>query len=115
MYRKPYYAKTTARLNEATEGETIEQKIQRIVSNKEPITDGAPSLYTERKDGIRPEYDIRTDKWEVALEGMEIAHKADLKKREEGIKKRKEALDELNNPKKEDGKAEPTQGGQSTD
>ena len=32
------------------EGETIETKVERVVSNNEPITDGAPLLYTERKN-----------------------------------------------------------------
>ena len=27
---------------ETTEGETIEEKVQRVVENKEPIEDGAP-------------------------------------------------------------------------
>ena len=41
-------------------GESIETKVNRIVNNGEPITDGAPIIYTERKDGVLPEYDIRT-------------------------------------------------------
>ena len=31
------------------EGETIENKVQRIVLNKEPIEDGAEIIYTEKK------------------------------------------------------------------
>ena len=45
---------------ETFEGETIETKVNRIVNNGEPIKDGAPIIYTERKDGVLPEYDIRT-------------------------------------------------------
>ena len=33
------------------EGETIEQKIERVVHNNEPINDGAPEIFTDRKDG----------------------------------------------------------------
>ena len=43
------------------EGETIENKVQRIVLNKEPIEDGAEIIYTEKKDGVLPQYNIRTD------------------------------------------------------
>ena len=32
--------------------------------------DGAPIIYTERKDGVLPAYDIRTDRWEIAQEAM---------------------------------------------
>lgn len=65
--------KHTARFGFITtyEGETIEQKVRRIVENKEPISDGAPIVYTEKKDGILPQYNIRTDKWDIALEAMD--------------------------------------------
>jgi hypothetical protein len=56
---------------EIVEGEPIEHKIERVVSNKEPITDGAPSIFTERKDGVVAAYNIRTDRWEVASEAMD--------------------------------------------
>lgn len=53
------------------EGEPIEQKIRRILDEKEPITDGAPIIYTEKKDGVRPEFNIRTDKWDIAIQAMD--------------------------------------------
>jgi len=37
------------------------------VNNKEPIKDGAPLIYTDRKDGVKEEYNIRTDRWEIAV------------------------------------------------
>lgn len=30
-----------------------------------------PTIYTEKKDGVLPEYDIRTDRFEVALDAMD--------------------------------------------
>ena len=39
-------------INTSVEGETIEMKIERTTVNKEPITDGAPLIYTERKEVI---------------------------------------------------------------
>ena len=56
------------------DGESIETKIERVVQNKEPIEDGAEIIYTEKKLGVQPQYDIRTDKWEVAQEAMNLAH-----------------------------------------
>jgi hypothetical protein len=56
---------------EKLEGEPIELKIERIVSNKEPISDGAPSIFTERKDGVVSAYNIRTDRFEIAAEAMD--------------------------------------------
>ena len=46
-------------------------QIERIVSNGEPISDGAPSIFTERKDGVISAYNIRTDRWEIATEAMD--------------------------------------------
>ncbi|UPW41274.1 hypothetical protein [Sigmofec virus UA08Rod_4510] len=53
------------------EGENIITKIRRIVDENEPIEDGAPLIYTEKKDGVRPEFDIRTDKWSIAMNAMD--------------------------------------------
>ena len=59
--------KTAMKPIETYEGEFIEEKVSRVVENKEPIEDGAPIIYTERKDGVIPAYNIRTDKWDIAL------------------------------------------------
>ncbi len=68
---KAKYRKSQLKSVEVVEGEPIEHKIERVVSNKEPITDGAPSIFTERKDGVVSAYNIRTDRWEVATEAMD--------------------------------------------
>lgn len=71
MYRKNKAERTKMRINDSTIGESIEEKMRRLLRDKEPIKDLAPQVYTERKDGVRPEYDIRTDKWEVATEARD--------------------------------------------
>ena len=53
------------------EGETIERKVARITLTKEPITDTAPIIYTEKKDGVQPEFDIRTDRFEIAVDAVD--------------------------------------------
>lgn len=63
------------------QGETIEAKVRRILNNKEPIKDGTPTLYTERKDGVKAGYNIRTDKWEIAAEAMDKVHKVNAERR----------------------------------
>jgi len=80
IYNKPQ--KTTLKRNTSYQGETLEKKINRIVNNKEPIKDGAPIIYTERKDGVRPEYNIKTDRWEEALTAMDMVNKDKLAQRE---------------------------------
>lgn len=72
------------------EGETIEEKVSRIVDNKEPINDGAPIVYTERKDGVIPAYDVRTDRWEIALEAMAAVNASKLARSKEFLKKKED-------------------------
>ena len=61
-------------------GETIEAKVRRITENNEPITDGAPIIYTNRDDGVLPAYNIRTDRWEIAQQAMDAVNQANLAK-----------------------------------
>lgn len=75
---------------ELVEGEPIELKIERIVSNKEPISDGAPAIYTERKEGVKAAYNIRTDRWEIATEAMDVVSKTTQAKRDQKAKLKEE-------------------------
>lgn len=83
MYKKSKAARTTAKLNQSTEGESIEMRVRRIVHNREPITDGAPLIFTERSEGVVPNTDIRTDKWEQVVEATDKITQQKLTKREE--------------------------------
>ena len=80
--RKPQYRRSSLKSVPVYEGEPIEQKIERILTNKEPITDGAPIIYTEKKKGVQPEFNIRTDRWEHAAAAMDVVHKTKAAKSE---------------------------------
>lgn len=67
---------------ETFEGEYLEQKIERIMTQNEPIKDGAPPIYTEKKDGVKPAYDIRTDRWEIAYGAMNKIDASESAKRD---------------------------------
>ena len=86
MKKRYIQTKSTLNVREVVVGESIEDKVRRIENNKEPITDGAPLVYTERKDGVQEAYDVRTDKWEVALNAMDAVTKSKLAKRKEQLK-----------------------------
>lgn len=62
------------------EGEAIETKVRRLMETGEPIKDGAPLVYQERKEGIKPEFDIRSDKWDIAESAMNMVAKAETAK-----------------------------------
>lgn len=65
---------------DAYEGETIENKVRRLTENKEPIKDAAPLVYTKKVDGVLPQYDIRTDKWDLVQGKMEPANRQKILK-----------------------------------
>ncbi len=86
MYKKNKYQKSSIKSVEKLEGEPIEVKIERIVNNGEPIKDGAPEIYTERKEGVIAAYNIKTDRFEIACEAMDKVEKSVTAKREERYK-----------------------------
>jgi hypothetical protein len=81
MYKRNKTPITSIEVNNGFEGETLEEKIERIVNNREPIKDGAPLLYTERKEGVRPEHDIRSDRWDIAIDMSDAVSKDTVAKR----------------------------------
>ncbi len=82
-YRKAVFMDSQMTSVEKMEGETIEQKMERVIDSGEAITDGAPEIFTERKDGVLSAYNIRTDRWEIAAEAMDKVHMNAAAKREE--------------------------------
>lgn len=52
-------------------GEILIKKIQRILDENEPLTDGAPMIYTPKQAGVRSDCNIRTDKWALAMDAMD--------------------------------------------
>lgn len=83
------------RTDEDIVGEELITKIRRILDENEPLTDGAPLIYTPKEKGVIPEYNIRTDKWQLAMGAMdkvseykvsEYMKKSELKTEEENNK-----------------------------
>lgn len=101
MYNQEVMTKSTIKGAPRQVGETIEEKVERIVSNKEPIRDGAEMAYTERKDGARPEYDIRTDRFDIAVVAMDKVDGSYKAKREAKMTVEKGGKSEENDGKPE--------------
>lgn len=87
---------TDLQVNQSYTGERIEEKINRILNNKEPISDGAPIIYTARKDGVQPQYNVRTDRFEIAIDAMDKVAKSHIATREQNIKNFTDKLDKAN-------------------
>lgn len=55
------------------QAEPREVKLRKIISGESSnMEDGVfPTIYTEKKDGVQPEFDIRTDRFEVAIDAID--------------------------------------------
>lgn len=55
------------------QAEPREVKLRKIINGESnDIEDGVfPTIYTEKKNGVQPEFDIRTDRFEVAIDAID--------------------------------------------
>ena len=55
------------------QAEPREVKLRKIINGESnDMEDGVfPTIYTAKKDGVQPEFDIRTDRFEVAIDAMD--------------------------------------------
>lgn len=55
------------------QAEPREVKLRKIINGEaNNMEDGVfPTIYTEKKDGVQPEFDIRTDRFEVAIDAID--------------------------------------------
>lgn len=69
---------------ETRAGIPIEVRVKRLLEGAESIEQTAPIIYTDKKDGVRPEFDIRTDSWEIKQAAMDAIHESSLRRRNGG-------------------------------
>lgn len=92
MYQQNRMLRSSIRRNTCVVGERLEDRVHRMMFNNEPIGDGAPLIYTDRRRGVQAEHDIRTDKFDVAVKAMDKVHKDNLAKRIELYKPKEENM-----------------------
>ena len=61
------------------QAEPREVKLRKIINGESSsMEDGVfPTIYTEKKDGVMPEYDIRTNRFEVAIDAIDKINKSE--------------------------------------
>ena len=65
--------------------------MRRIIENKEPIEKTMPIIYTPSNEEVAPAYNIRTDKWETAIDAMNKIYES----KKENYNAKQKALKEL--------------------
>lgn len=71
MYTKRKIIPTQLRNTPTETGESIEETLRRLTANNEPIPENVPRIFTDKKDGVIPDYDIRTDRFDVAMQARD--------------------------------------------
>lgn len=75
-------SETSISVNNSYEAKPIEIQLQEITTNNEPISADAPIIYTARAEGVLAGYDIRTDRFDIAIEAMDRVQKTKIAERE---------------------------------
>lgn len=80
MMKKCKMTPTKLERNCTEKAESIEEMLRRLTANKEPIPQNVPPIYTAEKDGVIPDYDIRTDRFKIAGEAADKFAASDIAK-----------------------------------
>lgn len=68
--RRRTNCETMIRRKNTYEAEGLEAKLRRMTETKEPIENFWPTVYTNKADGVLPGYDIRSDRFDIAMEAV---------------------------------------------
>lgn len=69
IYKRP--KKTSLKVNKWDVGETMESRIRRIIANKEQLKDNVELIYSDVTTGVPPQFNIRSDKFETAINALD--------------------------------------------
>ena len=83
-------------------GLSIEDRCKILLETGEPIKDTTPLIFTPKEKGVMPQYDVRTDKWDIAQNAMDRVNKERIAKGQQP-------------PREEVKKEDTAQGGASND
>ena len=78
-YKKKFkgYAPTQIERMPDEFGQSIEEQIRLATASKQPIDGSTTPVYTPMKDGVLPQFDVRTDRQEIALDALDKLAKSD--------------------------------------
>lgn len=102
-------------LENTYEAEGLEIKLRKMMDNKEPIPEDWVTTYTEKSKGVEPQYNPRTDRWDIAMQTIgkiRYAESAEEAKRMEATNKSQSAEESPNKGSATEGATSETDGQQ---
>ena len=79
--KKAYPRETKFSINNSEGGESLEKELQRVKQEGGTIESTVPKIFTARGEGVVPDLNIRTDRWDVAVEAMNVVHRSQTAKK----------------------------------
>lgn len=70
------------KINDTYEGESIEQQIAKRMEGGDIDIGGKQQVYTERKDGVLPITNIRSDRFDMAMMAIDAVERTRISKRD---------------------------------
>ncbi|QCS36437.1 hypothetical protein [Capybara microvirus Cap3_SP_379] len=99
------YGNKLIKVNNHFEAKSLEKVLAEVMAgtSTQDLGKEVPPIWTERKDGVLPQFDPRTDRWEIAQEAADTASKSHTAKRQRAIEEREKATnaEENNNQNNE--------------
>lgn len=77
---------STLEVDNSREGVSLENRLEKMLANGEMIKGEAPLIYTGKKEGVQPAYNIRSDRFDIAIDGMDKINKSYTARRESKAK-----------------------------
>lgn len=74
MQKGIIYPKSRIHTKNYRQGESLEEFLRKAVAKNEPIEGSARVTFNDRKDGVLPQHDIRTDRFEMAIMATDKIH-----------------------------------------
>lgn len=94
MRRVTVHETRLLKINNSYEGKSIEKQLQAMMAGEAIETKGKSMIYTEKKEGVLPETDIRSDRFKLAQDAVDYVNKTNIAKRDELNKKEQEGKKE---------------------
>ncbi|QCS36874.1 hypothetical protein [Tortoise microvirus 18] len=82
------------KVNNSYEAESIEQQLRRVMEGETVDLKTKEKIYTEKRLGVLPETDIRTDRFKIAQDAIDYVNRSGAAKSEELEKRSQETMKE---------------------
>lgn len=92
MYKTPTFKSTSINRNTGVQGKTIEEEMHKLLVTGEAPEGEKPKIYTPRENGVVQSTNIKTDRFDVALNACDKIQKSFEARRLDNHKPKEETI-----------------------